>query len=368
MNLKITPVPLWLMIFLPAVVFSQSVSTRMICRLPDTIPESSGIAVINSNRCYTHNDSGDPPRFFTVDTLGNLLRTIYLSGATATDFEEITRDDSGHVYIGDFGNNLHDRTDLKIYKLNDPEWHPGDTMPVGIINFTYPDQQLFPPPEAEKNFDCEAFIHHHDSLYLFSKNWGTSGYSKVYSLPDIPGNYTAILIDSIYTGPWITSAAINPRGNTIALLSESLIMVITGFTGSRFSDGNIIILSIDPTQKEGLSFMNDTIAYITDERIFGQFGNLYELNLSSWVPTVPVPFQFSVSVLNNPSHQEFTLMLNGASSYLVEVFELSGKLVDKKDVSFSSGVVTFRQYYAGPLVVKVTSKEGASAYRMVLVY
>lgn len=368
MKMKIAPVAFLPLIFLPAMVFPQTISTRMICRLPDTIHESSGIAVLNSNRFYTHNDSGDPPRFFTVDTLGNLLRTVDLSGATATDYEEITRDDAGNVYIGDFGNNLHNRTDLKIYKLADPELHSGDTMPVTIIHFSYPDQQLFPPPEAEKNFDCEAFIHYGDSLYLFSKNWGISGYSKVYSLPDVPGNYTAILIDSIYTGPWITSAAINPSRNTIALLSESQVMVITGFTGSRFSDGNIVTLSIDPTQKEGLSFMNDTIAYVTDERIFGQFGNLYELNLAAWVPAMPVPYQFSVSVLNNPSHQAFTLMLNGSSSYLVEVFELSGKLVDKKEVSLPAGAITFREYYTGLLAVKVTSKEGNSAYRMVMVY
>lgn len=368
MKMKIVPAAFLILIFLPATVFPQTISTRMICRLPDTIPESSGILVLNSNRCYTHNDSGDPPRFFTVDTLGNLLRTVYLSVASATDFEEITHDDAGNVYIGDFGNNLHNRTDLKIYKLADPELHSGDTMAAAIINFSYPDQQMFPPPEAEKNFDCEAFIHYGDSLYLFSKNWGTSGYSKVYALPDVPGIYTAQLIDSIYTGAWITSAATNPSTNTIALLSESQVMLITGFTGSRFSDGNIVTLSIDPTQKEGISFMNDTMAYVTDERIFGQFGNLYELNLAAWVPDLPAPYQFSVSVLNNPSHQEFTLMLNGATSYLVEVYELSGKLVDKKEVSFSTGVITFREYYTGLLVVKVTSTDGRSAYRMVMVY
>src|SRR5688500_20158613 len=82
--------------------FSQFVTPRVVCLLPDSVKESSGLECIAPNRIYTHNDSGDLPRFFLIDTLGNLLRTVYLSPATATDFEDITTDPSGNIYIGDF--------------------------------------------------------------------------------------------------------------------------------------------------------------------------------------------------------------------------------------------------------------------------
>ena len=60
------------------------------------------------------------------------------------------------------------------------------------------------------NFDAEGFFQRNGLLYIFSKSDGSAvGYTKLYTIPDQPGTYTATLIDSFYTNDRITSADIN---------------------------------------------------------------------------------------------------------------------------------------------------------------
>jgi hypothetical protein len=57
---------------------------------------------------------------YEIDTLGNLIRTININSANNSDWEDITQDDLNNFYIGDFGNNNNDRTNLRIYKIPSP--------------------------------------------------------------------------------------------------------------------------------------------------------------------------------------------------------------------------------------------------------
>ena len=85
--------------------------------LPNSISETSGLLFYNG-KLITHNDSGDAANLYELDTIrGNITRTITISNATNSDWEDITQDDT-HIYIGDFGNNSNgNRQDLKIYKI-----------------------------------------------------------------------------------------------------------------------------------------------------------------------------------------------------------------------------------------------------------
>lgn len=335
------------------VVAAQQVSPRFMCHLSDTVHETSGLIAVSPSRIYTHNDSGDLPRIFEADTTGAILRTIYLSQANAIDYEDITRDDQGNFYIGDFGNNFNNRTDLTIYKIPDPDLNPGDSITASAIHFTYPDQTAFPPVMAEQNFDCEGIIFYRDSLYLFSKNRGTSHYSRMYRLPASPGTYTALLVDSFYTYNWVTSAAINPSGNTVVLLSEAQLFIITGLHNGNFSGADTLRLTMPLTQKEGVSFLNDSVVYITDEQYGITGGNLYELNIGSWLKVNNPLSEFSYQLSPNPSDGELTFSFYNDGLCWIEIIDASGRLVYQKS-EITSGTHFSLPLASGMYIARIT--------------
>ncbi len=346
---------------------AQYISLHTVCKLPDTLFESSGITYSSAGRIFSHNDSGDLPRIFEIDTSGNTIRIIYLSSATAYDYEDITRDVSGNIYIGDFGNNFNNRTNLCIYKIPFSEISKDTVMPE-VITFTYSDQQEFPPLPAGQNFDCESFFFYNDSLYLFSKNWSNSDYTKMYLLPAAPGNYIAMLTDSFQTNGWITSASLNPSATVFALLSESQIWLHNGFRNGRFTPSAITTLMIDSSQKEGITFINDTAVFISDEGIPGEAGNLYYLSLGKWIPQITKITTLNVSVQYTPSPNTVTWELTGSDSYKVELFDVQGKLVD--EVSFSTARVRYdyTRKHAGILLMRVTARDGIREVRKIMIY
>jgi hypothetical protein len=94
--------------------YSQNISLNNIGSLTNILNESSGITFIAPNRLYTHDDSSGNNEIYEIDTLGNLIRTININNANNTDWEDITKDNLNNIYIGNFGNNDNDRTNLKI--------------------------------------------------------------------------------------------------------------------------------------------------------------------------------------------------------------------------------------------------------------
>ncbi len=234
---------------------SQTVNISVKATLPSVLNESSGLETINRNNIWSHNDSGGEPKLYNFDSTGTLLRTLKILNVPNIDWEDLTRDSVGNFYIGDFGNNLNDRQDLKIYKIPAPSNITGDSVIPQEINFTYSNQFAFPPANPLKNFDMEAMIAFHDSLYLFSKDRSDpySGYTKLYKLPKVPGTYVAELIDSFYTGPGpfisysITSADISPDRSKLILLGYSkcwLFQILVGTISFQVLFNNLIFQEV----------------------------------------------------------------------------------------------------------------------------
>ncbi|MBI2270698.1 MAG: hypothetical protein HYU69_10140 [Bacteroidetes bacterium] len=260
--------------------WSQKVHLKTLANLPKNIFESSGITANRDGTLWTHNDSGDGPVIYKIDTLGHLLKTLYLQGATAIDYEEISQDNQGNVYVCDCGNNANRRQNLCIYKIPHTAIASGsDTVIPEIIHFSFSDQYQFPPPKEKQNFDCEAFVVFNDSIFLFSKNGGESQYCKRYGLPNVPGVHTAILLDSTITKRWVTGAALSPDNKTLILLSENKLNIFNHFKGSDFFGGQHTKTGIPVTLKEGITFKNNTSIYLTDEKYKWFGGKLYYIDL-----------------------------------------------------------------------------------------
>lgn len=264
------------------------VNLRKICRLPGELIESSGIAIEGNNRIWSHEDSGNANELYCFDSTGILLRTLIIGNVENIDWEDLAVDSDDHWFIGDFGNNNNTRTDLAIYKIPNPENIAENTVNAGIIRFTLEDQTAFPPPSSNRNFDIEAMVWHKDSLYLFTKNRSNpfTGITKMYVLPDAPGNYVARLVDSQFMGSTvetgrITSADINHHTGELVLLTNNRLISFTNYTGNRFFNGHKTdyIFNTTPGQNEGIAFVSGTKLYMTEEGSGNTGGFLYEILL-----------------------------------------------------------------------------------------
>jgi len=310
--------------------------------LPDTLAESSGIEITGPNSLYLHNDSGDLPRIFQTDSIGNLIRIINLFNAGAIDYEDITIDENGNMYIGDFGNNFNNRTDLKIYKIPDPDLIQGDSIAASIISFSYPDQTLFPPPPEEQNFDCESMFHLNGLLYIFSKNRGTSTFCRMYTLPDESGNYIATLVDSFDTGTWITSADLSPDEKSMVLLTENAIWLFKNYADDYFFQGEAIRISIESSQKEAIVFRNNHEVLITDEKYSGTGGNLYSADLSPWIRFPEIPGE-PLIIVDPAGEGSFVVTTSGfREDFTVEAWNVAGQKIIEKNFEKNEVSNSFR--------------------------
>ena len=87
--------------------------------LPKKIKEISGMVYIPQTKMiWGLEDSGNDNVLFGLDAnSGDLKKTCTITNASNVDWEELTKDAQGNVYIGDFGNNDNTRRDLCIYKI-----------------------------------------------------------------------------------------------------------------------------------------------------------------------------------------------------------------------------------------------------------
>lgn len=327
--------------------YSQTISIVEKASLPTIIIQSSGIEVVNKNYIWSHNDSSGNPELYSFDSTGTLLRTLKILNATNIDWEDMAQDASGNFYIGDFGNNTHNRQDLKIYIIPDPATIMVDSVIPQVINYTYSDQFAFPPADSLKNFDAEAMIAYQDSLYIFSKDWSNpySGYTKLYKLPSAPGTYVAELIDSFYTGPGptipysITSADISPDNSRLILLGYNKCWLFTNFTGNDFFSGTSQQFNFPAlTQKEAIGFITNDDLYVTDELVSTIGRKLYYMKI------IPIPSSLNVqenetlefTIFPNPFSEKITISTSSkeAGNYTLTIYnELGQKIFLKKGFS-----------------------------------
>ena len=224
--------------------------------------------------------------YFTFSLLlfFNLIKDIYVK-AKNNDWEDLTSDENGNIYIGDFGNNLNRRKNLSIIIVEQNELDEKNAE-VDEIEFEYPDQTKFPPKKKNMYFDTEAFFYFKNSLYILTKSRVKGNYGKttLYKIPAKEGKYTAEIVDEFESCKdlecWITSADISPNGKKVALLSQKNVLIFSDFNGDKFLSGKVTKIDlIHRSQKESITFKDNNTLLITDEKAHGSGGNLYQLKL-----------------------------------------------------------------------------------------
>jgi hypothetical protein len=297
-------------------------SLNLVANLVDTLSENSGL-VWAAGKLYTFNDSGSGTKVYEVMANGTIIRTIHIANSTNVDWESMTSD-STYFYLGDFGNNNGNRTDLCIYRLLKSEVTNNaiDTVVAEKMSFSWADQLDFTSAYNANNFDCEAFYATEDSLFLFSKNW-VDLKTKCYSLPNYwTDTLNATLSSQFDVDGLITDACKDTMNDRIYLLGyknngsnfyTSFIWCLWDhasnfiFSGNkrRIEIGNVLTVS----QTEGITLSDNGTAYVSAEKVINIItipAKLFNLNFSAY-------FEESTgieSMLNEAPFQLSNILIN----------------------------------------------------------
>jgi len=258
----------------------------MIDKLPREIRETSGLFLFDG-LIWTVNDSGGENLLYGINQeTGSVVRRVRINHAKNRDWETLSAN-RDYIFIGDVGNNLGNRKDLKIYRVPKKELAGKSTSAnAEVISFSWPDQTFFAPSIWQTPYDCEAMICLDDSLMLFTKDWANEN-TKAYMLLAQPGNRKAVLIDSLETGVLITGADLSRDGKILILSAyhdfDPYLWVFTGFSGHYFFRGEKVRFSypsFHDAQTEGIVFKGADSVLISAEESKKLDARIYLLRTS----------------------------------------------------------------------------------------
>lgn len=172
--------------------------------LSDSLKESSGLTNFDG-RLFSFNDSGNTSEIFEIKPGSPDIEKTFQTGLKNVDWEALTNDGE-NFYIGEFGNNLGTRKDLKLYKIP----FRSDSLivdSVKIIPFHYPEQKDFTPKNINNNFDAEAMFFLNGKIHLFTKEWVTNTVSHYLIDPNMKDEQPAQKLEKFDTGFVVTDAS-----------------------------------------------------------------------------------------------------------------------------------------------------------------
>ncbi len=189
--------------------------------LPRVVRESSGVD--GSHRTpgvlWTHDDSGGRAEIYAVDASGALRGTVAVTGATNHDWEDLATapcaDGSHCLYIGDIGNNQHDRDSLVVYRVPEPAPEDRATAKADNLPARWPDRQ---PRDAEALFVLPG-----PRVYVVTKGVHAPVAVFRYPFPLVPDSTVTLeevqrLTDGPVTLPdQVTGAVAGPGGRWVVL-------------------------------------------------------------------------------------------------------------------------------------------------------
>ena len=261
---------------------------KTVYKFPKSLKEVSGITYSSDIKTlWTLEDSGNANKIYGLDSRGKISKEITISGTKNVDWEDLTKDKEGNLYIGDFGNNNNDRKDLCIYKLSKDKLSREHFKPEYTVKFYYPEQKNFPPSKNDLLYDVESFFEYKNNFYLFTKNRSKNfdGTTYLYRVPNKEGNFKAKLLGIFKAGKTfdtaaITSADISPNDSKVALLSHTRVFIFENFKADNFLSGKVKIFSLGHnSQKESIIFKDENSLLIADEKDKNTGGYLYSLDL-----------------------------------------------------------------------------------------
>lgn len=194
--------------------------------LSDTLREISGLTELNHS-IFAINDSGNSADIFQIKKESPYVQNVLKTNLVNHDWEAITNDGKD-FYVGDIGNNLGNRKDLKVYKIplvNDSL----QLKSVQEIPFYYPEQTDFTPKNISNDFDAESLTFVGDELNLFTKEWRSKKITRYKINHHLTENQPAEKLEDYQLGYVATDAHFYKEKLYIVGYTKSLRVFLTIF-------------------------------------------------------------------------------------------------------------------------------------------
>lgn len=260
---------------------SQETNFKEVFTLDKKHTEVSGMIFhAPTQKLWMLQDKGNPSELYVYSADGTFENTVIVNNQENTDWEDLSQDKNGNIYIGNFGNNDNKRKDLRILKVDAVTIQSNSVNVSQETTFYYEDQTEFPPKKSNLLYDCEAFVATNEAFYLFTKNRskGFDGAFYVYKVPNKNGSFKAEKIATLktcdqYKSCAITGAALNKNGNEIALLTHDKVLLIPFVNDDSFKQENITTKELGHnSQKEAITFKSENQLFMADESEKGKKG------------------------------------------------------------------------------------------------
>ena len=159
------------------------INKYQIAVLSDSLQENSGLNFFDG-QLFTFNDGGNSSELFQLNLKTGKIEKKISTIFKNIDWEALTNDGE-YFYIGDFGNNAGNRTNLKVFKSAVRASSSNSAVQEQEIQFKYPEQTAFNLTNKKTNFDGEAIIFLNGKLHLFTKEWSSNGTTHYTLNPEI---------------------------------------------------------------------------------------------------------------------------------------------------------------------------------------
>jgi len=238
------------------------------------LAEVSGLAPSQTAKgaWWVHNDSGDQPRLYAVNSQGQLIAKFTVAEAKNVDWEDMARGPNSTLFIADTGNNSLSRSELTLYRVAEPNLGQassrnvltGDTAAAEAFPYRYPDgkhdaEALFVDPQSGRP-------------YLVTKKMSPPCAVYRFPLPLQPGKLVTLekvtgkAVKEIAQLALVTGATVSPDGKRLAIRTYFTALELTrnGGTFEAIFDSQPQTIKIPLEQQgEAISYSADGKSLVT---------------------------------------------------------------------------------------------------------
>ncbi len=199
----------------------------------EVVPGASGLATSarDPGTRYLLDDRPGTSEVWVLREDGSLRGAIPVAGLDALDTESLSvaacgpDDDRSCVYVGDVGDNLRAREDVRIYRFPEPDLAdgiPAAPVPADVAVLTYPEA----PEDVEAMLVDDEGVPHLVSKAPFDADEGVTGTTRLYKAEgfadgelrevaelDLPPPQQPLL--SVVVGDVVTGGAVGPDGRVL---------------------------------------------------------------------------------------------------------------------------------------------------------